>query len=260
MKTSIATPAKMEKSLVSLIDHYFCLFQKLNINQKKGKAAKVASVTVNELSTPLVLGEGSSNVVEREVTVSVQNFWYFINFAKILVFSLEKPQPQPIVASLPSTPARVRCSFTNLQSSNPSPQSNAPDKIQHDKEGPFIWVEGLGKFRLTAAATESATVSSSRKVDRIVESPIPVSVPPITTLPVTVPDPIPEPPAEAPAEASKTVVKSKSKRKSKATAEPVLPVVSSSKKCNRELELLSQLNRVSGMQIDEVDAPCKKRS
>ena len=176
-----------------------------------------------------------------------------------MVFSIEKPQPHPIVASLPSTPTCVHRSFTNLQSSNPSPQSNAPDKLQHDEEGPFIWVEGLGKFHLTAAVTKSAAVSSSRKVDPIVKSPSPVSVPPIATLPVVIPEPVPAPPAEVPAEASKTVAKSKSKRKSKATAEPFPPVASSSKKRNRELESLSQLNQVSGMQIDEVDAPCKKR-
>ena len=152
-------------------------------------------------------------------------FWYFNNLAQILIFSFEKPQPQPIAASLPSTPARVRHSLTNMQSNNTSPQSNIPqlpENVQHDEEGPFIVVDGFSKFQLANAAAASAVAPSSRKPDSVVEPPILATLSPIKTLPVAVPDPIPEPPAEAPAEALESVIKAKLKKK-KAIKSPLIP-------------------------------------
>ena len=102
-------------------------------------------------------------------------------------------------------------------------------------------------------------VLTSRKPDIPIEPPIPAPVSPIEALPVAIPDPISEPPAEAPAEASKSVVKAKpKKKKAKVAVNPTIPVASSSKKRNRELKSLGQLNQVSGMEIDDVQAPrCK---
>ena len=112
-------------------------------------------------------------------------FRYFNNLAKFLSFSFEKPQTQPIAAALPSTPARVRRSLTNMQSNNPSPQSNVhqlPENVQHDEEGPFLIVEGFGKFRLANATAASAVVPTSRKPDIPIEPPIPAPVSPIEAL------------------------------------------------------------------------------
>ena len=151
-----------------------------------------------------------------------------------------------------------------MQSNDTSPQSNTPQlpgNIQHDEEGPFLIVEGFGKFRLANATAASAIDPTSRKPDIPIEPPIPAPVSPIEALPVAVPDPISEPPAEAPAKASKSVVKAKpKKKKTKVAVDPTIPVTSSGKKCNRELESLGQLNQVSRMEIDDVQAPCRKRS
>ena len=149
-----------------------------------------------------------------------------------------------------------------MQSNDTSPQSNAPQlpgNIQHDEEGPFLIVEGFGKFQLANATTASAIDPTSRKPDIPIEPPAPAPVSPIETPPIAVPDPIPEPPAEAPAKASKSVVKAKpKKKKAKVTVNSTIPVASSGKKRNRELESLGQLNQVSGMEIDNVQAPrCK---
>ena len=94
-----------------------------------------------------------------------------------------------------------------MQSNNPSPQSNAPEKVQHDDEELFILVEGLGKFCLTAA------VQDSRKANPIP----PVSTPssPIATLPIAVPETALNSPTEPPVEVPKPAVKPKLKKTTK---------------------------------------------